>query len=77
MLDIRILRQDLVAAAAALARRGFIFDKAYFLDLESRRKSLQMHTQELQNERNTRSKSIGQAKARGEDIEPLKAAVGE
>lgn len=77
MLDIRILRQDLVAAAAALARRGFIFDKARFLDLEARRKSLQVRTQELQNERNTRSKSIGQAKARGEDIEPLKAAVGE
>ena len=77
MLDIRILRQDLVATAAALARRGFIFDKARFLDLESRRKSLQMRTQELQNERNTRSRSIGQAKARGEDIEPLKAAVGE
>jgi seryl-tRNA synthetase len=77
MLDIRILRQDLVAAAAALARRGFTFDKARFLDLEARRKSLQMRTQELQNERNTRSKSIGQAKARGEDIEPLRAAVGE
>ncbi|MFO8005480.1 serine--tRNA ligase [Thioalkalivibrio sp.] len=77
MLDIRVLRQDLVGAAAALARRGFTFDKARFLDLESRRKSLQMRTQELQNERNTRSRAIGQAKARGEDIAPLKAAVGE
>jgi seryl-tRNA synthetase len=77
MLDIRILRQDLDTAAAALARRGFAFDKARFLDLESRRKAVQVRTQELQNERNSRSRAIGQAKARGEDIEPLKAAVSE
>jgi seryl-tRNA synthetase len=77
MLDIRILRQDLDAAAAALARRGFVFDKARFLELEARRKAVQVRTQELQNERNSRSKAIGQAKARGEDIEPLKAAVSE
>jgi seryl-tRNA synthetase len=77
MLDIRILRQDLDAAAVALARRGFVFDKARFLDLEARRKAVQVRTQELQNERNSRSKAIGQAKARGEDIEPLKAAVSE
>jgi seryl-tRNA synthetase len=76
MLDIRILRQDLDAVVAALLRRGFVFDQARFLELESRRKAVQVRTQELQNERNTRSKSIGQAKARGEDIEPLKAAVG-
>jgi seryl-tRNA synthetase len=77
MLDIRTLRQDLDAAAAGPARRGFVFDKARFLDLESRRKAVQVRTQELQNERNSRSKAIGQAKARGEDIEPLKGAVSE
>ncbi|AHE97973.1 serine--tRNA ligase [Thioalkalivibrio paradoxus] len=76
MLDIRILRQDLDNAAAALARRGFDFDRERFLALEARRKDVQVRTQQLQNERNTRSKAIGQAKARGEDIEPLKAAVG-
>jgi seryl-tRNA synthetase len=77
MLDIRILRQDLDAIVSALARRGFEFDRERFLDLEARRKTLQVRTQELQNERNTRSRSIGQAKARGEDIAPLKAAVGQ
>lgn len=77
MLDIRILRQDLDVAVAALARRGFRFDRERFLDLEARRKSVQVRTQELQNERNSRSKAIGQAKARGEDIGALKAAVGE
>jgi seryl-tRNA synthetase len=77
MLDIRILRQDLDAIVSALARRGFEFDRERFLDLEARRKTLQVRTQELQNERNTRSRSIGEAKARGEDIAPLKAAVGQ
>lgn len=76
MLDIRILRQDLDAVVLALKRRGFEFDQGRFLDLEARRKTLQVRTQELQNERNTRSKAIGQAKARGEDIAPLKATVG-
>jgi seryl-tRNA synthetase len=77
MLDIRILRQDLDAVVSALARRGFAFERDRFLALEARRKTLQVRTQELQNERNTRSKAIGQAKARGEDIAPLKAAVGQ
>jgi seryl-tRNA synthetase len=76
MLDIRVLRQDLDAVAAGLARRGFQFDRQRFLDLEARRKAVQVRTQELQNERNTRSKAIGQAKGRGEDIEPLLTAVG-
>ncbi|WP_019024629.1 MULTISPECIES: serine--tRNA ligase [unclassified Thioalkalivibrio] len=76
MLDIRSLRQDLDATVAALASRGFEFDRERFETLEARRKDLQVRTQELQNERNTRSKGIGQAKARGEDIEPLKAEVG-
>ena len=54
-----------------LARRAFEFDAGLYADLETRRKEIQVKTQELQNERNTRSKSIGQAKARGEDIQPL------
>ncbi|WP_018174443.1 serine--tRNA ligase [Thioalkalivibrio sp. ALJ9] len=76
MLDIRSLRQDLDATVAALASRGFELDRERFETLEARRKDLQVRTQELQNERNTRSKGIGQAKARGKDIEPLKAEVG-
>ncbi|MGM0554209.1 MAG: serine--tRNA ligase [Pseudomonadota bacterium] len=76
MLDIRCLRQELDATETALARRGYALDRARFEQLEARRKELQVRTQELQAERNTRSKGIGQAKARGEDIEPLKAEVG-
>ena len=75
MLDIRLLRTDLDAVVANLARRGFAFDKAGFLALEERRKALQVEVDRLRNERNTRSKAIGKAKAQGQDIAPLLAEV--
>jgi len=71
MLDPKLLRTDLENVAAQLARRGYELDVAAVKSLEERRKSLQVETQELQNERNTKSKSIGKAKAAGEDIQPL------
>ena len=77
MLDTKLLRADIDNVAEQLAKRGFKFDTAQFNALEELRKKLQVRTQELQNERNTRSKSIGQAKARGEDIQPLLAEVGQ
>ena len=63
------------AEAANLARRGFEFDADAYLALEERRKSLQVETEALRKERNTSSKAIGKAKAQGEDVEPLLAAV--
>lgn len=75
MLDPKRLRTELDAVAAQLARRGFTLDVETLRRLEEQRKALQTETQILQNERNTRSKSIGQAKARGEDIQPLLAEV--
>lgn len=77
MLDARLLRDDLENTAKRLAQRGFKLDTAEFAVLEESRKSLQVKTQELQNERNVRSKSIGKAKAAGEDIAPLLAQVGQ
>ncbi len=71
MLDPKRLRAELDTIAQKLARRGFNLDKQAFLELEEQRKSLQVETQELQNQRNQRSKSIGKAKAQGEDIQPL------
>lgn len=71
MLDPRLLRSDINETAAKLARRGFSLDVAAYNELEEKRKALQMATQDLQNERNTRSKAIGKAKASGEDIQPL------
>ncbi len=77
MLDPKRLRTELDDVATRLARRGFILDVAKIRALEERRKTLQVETQNLQNERNSRSKSIGQAKARGEDIQPLLAEVAD
>lgn len=76
MLDAKLLRTDIEQTAAALAKRGFTLDTEQLKTLEEQRKAIQVKTQELQSERNTRSKSIGQAKARGEDIQPLLAEVG-
>lgn len=76
MLDPKHLRGDIQQTAEKLARRGFELDVNSFVELEEKRKSLQIKTQELQNERNVRSKSIGKAKAAGEDIQPLLAEVG-
>ncbi|NEV62379.1 serine--tRNA ligase [Thiorhodococcus minor] len=77
MLDPRLLRTDLDLVAAQLARRGLTLDKDRFEALEAERKALQVQVQDLQQERNTRSKAIGKAKAAGEDIQPLLAAVAD
>jgi seryl-tRNA synthetase len=77
MLDANYLRNGIQQAAEKLQKRGFTLDVALFSQLEERRKSLQVRTQELQNERNVRSKSIGKAKASGQDIAPLLAEVGQ
>ncbi|GGO72757.1 serine--tRNA ligase [Bowmanella pacifica] len=76
MLDPNFLRSDIETTAQRLATRGFTLDVATFQSLEEKRKALQVRTQELQNERNVRSKNIGKAKAAGEDIAPLLAEVG-
>ncbi|MEJ2609885.1 MAG: serine--tRNA ligase [Candidatus Thiodiazotropha sp.] len=77
MLDPRLLRNNLGEVAQQLLRRGFELDTQRIAELEERRKRLQVESQELQNERNSRSKLIGRAKAAGEDIEPLRAQVAE
>jgi seryl-tRNA synthetase len=75
MLDPRLFRSELDDTAAQLARRGFQLDVAAIARLEGERKELQVQTQELQQQRNQSSKAIGQAKAKGEDIQPLLDAV--
>jgi seryl-tRNA synthetase len=76
MLDPKCLRGDIEETAKRLAARGYNLDVATFNSLEEKRKTLQSKTQDLQNERNVRSKSIGKAKSQGEDIAPLLAEVG-
>ncbi|WP_133501861.1 serine--tRNA ligase [Cognatilysobacter terrigena] len=76
MLDPVLLRQRPAEVAERLAAaRGFALDASALESLESERKQIQTRTQELQNLRNTRSKAIGQAKAKGEDVAPLMAEV--
>jgi seryl-tRNA synthetase len=71
MLDPKLLRSDIDAVIAGLARRKFDFPRAEYLQLEETRKAVQIKAEELRQERNTRSKGIGNAKAAGEDIQPL------
>lgn len=71
MLDPKKLRADLDGVVENLKRRGFEFPRDEYERLEAERRDVQVRTEELQNERNTRSKSIGKAKAAGEDIQPL------
>ncbi|MBP7917206.1 MAG: serine--tRNA ligase [Arenimonas sp.] len=76
MLDPVLFRSQLPETAAKLLQlRGFNLDIPQFEQFESLRKQLQTQTQELQNQRNSRSKAIGQAKAKGEDIGILMAEV--
>ncbi|MET0107247.1 MAG: serine--tRNA ligase [Sedimenticola sp.] len=77
MLDPRLLRNDLENTAQQLARRNVQLDVSLIASLEAKRKELQVSAQELQNERNSRSKGIGKAKAAGEDIQPLLAEVAD
>jgi len=75
MLDPALLRGQLDSVAERLQTRGYTLDKAAIEALEAQRKSVQVETQELQNQRNTRSKAIGMAKGKGEDTTALMAEV--
>jgi seryl-tRNA synthetase len=77
MLDPKILRSELENVVDRLRTKNFELDVSEFSQLEERRKSLQVDTQKLQSERNSRSKAIGAAKAKGEDIQPLLDEVAE
>lgn len=76
MLDPNRIRKELEETAESLLSRGFQLDVAGLRELEAKRKDIQIRTQELQQQRNTRSKAIGKGKADGEDITSLLAEVG-
>jgi seryl-tRNA synthetase len=75
MLDPKQIRNNLDTIAERLLIKQFKLDTSAIKKLESQRKRVQVKTEALQAEKNTRSKTIGQAKAKGEDIEPLLAEV--
>ena len=71
MLDPQLLRTDPESVAVRLAARGFDLDAGAWREMDAKRKQLQVRTQELQNQKNQSARSIGVAKQRGEDIQPL------
>jgi seryl-tRNA synthetase len=75
MLDIQLLRTDLVRVAKRLADRPFQLDATAFNAIEAERKIIQTRAQELQAKRNGLSKGIGIAKGKGEDAAALMAEV--
>ena len=75
MIDPKLLRQSANEVAENLARRNFEFDVDAYLTLEEKRKALQVDVESLRAEKNSSAKNVGKAKAEGEDIEPLLAAV--
>jgi seryl-tRNA synthetase len=77
MLDPKSVRTDPTAIAASLKKKGFTLDVPAIEALEGQRRGLQINVENLQAERNARSKSIGKAKAAGEDIAPLLAEVNQ
>jgi seryl-tRNA synthetase len=77
MLDSKLLRTEPEKVAANLARRGFQLDLAKLQALEEQRKKWHVRVDELRNERNTNAKSVGKAKAQGQDIAPLLKHVEE
>lgn len=71
MIDIQLLRQDIDGVADRLKTRGLTLDKQQFIKLDEERKGLQIEVQELQNQRNVNAKRIGQAKAKGENVDEI------
>jgi seryl-tRNA synthetase len=67
MLDVQLLRKDLTAVTTRIAARGTKIDWDRFAELEAQRKSLQSKTEQLQSQKNAKSKEIGQAKAKGDE----------
>ncbi len=77
MLDIKAVRQDPEAVAAALNKRGFDFDVAAFTALDARRKQADIDSQNLLAERKSASKKIGQLVGQGVPVDEAKAQVNE
>ena len=71
MLDPKLIRNSIETVALQIKKRGMVIDIAKFNDLEEKRKSLQVKMQELQNERNVRSKEVGLLKAQGKEAGDL------
>ncbi|WOJ95924.1 serine--tRNA ligase [Congregibacter brevis] len=77
MLDIKEVRKHPEDVALALAKRGFNFDADAFEALDARRKTADVSSQQLQAERKSASKKIGQLVGGGMSVDEAKASVQE
>src|SRR5271156_2315769 len=77
MLDPKLIRGSIDTVAAQLTKRGFVLDVNKFNVLEEQRKQLQVNMQDLQNERNVRSKEVGHAKASGKNVDEVLKSLKE
>lgn len=77
MLDPKLVRHSIDNIAARLQTRGFVLDVAKFNAMEEQRKEMQVRMQDLQNERNVRSKEVGLAKAQGKDVNEVLSSLKE
>ena len=75
MLDPKRLRSEIEELATQLAKKKFVLDTELLESVDSQRKTLQLETESLQNERKSRSKLIGQAKVKGEDASDILASM--
>ena len=77
MIDINLLRNNIDEVESRLNSRGFKIDKKNFIDLENKRKNLQIKVQELQESRNNLSKKIGVEKSKGNNVSDYMRSVGQ
>ena len=75
MIDPKLLRNNIEAVNAALAKRGVQLDVQEWASLETRRKDLQSKTEKLQAERNAGAKQVGQIKKSGGDASEIMARM--
>ena len=75
MIDIKQLREDIEGVASALSSRGFELDVELFVDLDDKRKLLQVDTEHLQSQRKNLSGDYGKLKSQGGDTVDLKICI--
>lgn len=75
MIDTKLLRFDLDVVEQKLAKRGVTLDKAFWQDIEEKRKAIQVKTEELQAQKNAGAKKVGEMKRNGENTDELMAQM--
>ena len=72
MIDIQNLKENLSETIDNLSRRGFEFDKDYWLKTEEKRKKLQVETEQLQETQNNLAREIGKLQKDKKDFSKVK-----